>query len=322
MVENASANRKIDSEDDELELGVKEIQCREIIFTLSGHSKKVLSSHLVLMAKQFAWQGSETRNVIVRNEKKKMKTVQKKEKKMIITEMQKLIKDKLNIYPRIFNFRLEDPDSKEVKEFVKKQVELTVFVLKKCEMRERLHDKLTKSYEYPNFGAPFREVDKYFYIHNSGLQLQKVMYMHVYMVVELYSKVRLEMFHCLLTRKVEEQFNYAGEVSGVVSLIKDSQANSNISPQDNNYIGVNDRLVTVIGTLQQLMQAVNLIPLKLSEDSYYAVSKETRKILIERADNFNMALNDVSIASPTFGRECMAAIEAKQMVAHELENVR
>ncbi|GJZ40587.1 prolyl oligopeptidase family protein [Tanacetum coccineum] len=55
-------------------------------------------------------------------------------------------------------------------------VELTESVLKKCETRERLHDKLTKFYDYPKFGALFREADKYFYFHNSGLQPQKVMY--------------------------------------------------------------------------------------------------------------------------------------------------
>ncbi|KAI3750731.1 hypothetical protein L2E82_21498 [Cichorium intybus] len=72
---------------------------------------------------------------------------------------------------------LEDPDSEEVKEFVKKQVDLTESVLKKCETREKLHDKLTKFYDYPKFGAPFREADKYFYFYNSGLQPQKVLYM-------------------------------------------------------------------------------------------------------------------------------------------------
>ncbi|GKE70369.1 prohibitin-1, mitochondrial-like protein, partial [Tanacetum coccineum] len=50
-----------------------------------------------------------------------------------------------------------------------------------------------------------------------------------------------------------------------------------------------------------------------------AVSRETTQILIERVANFNTSLDDVSIANPTFGRECTAAIEAKQMVAHELE---
>lgn len=75
--------------------------------------------------------------------------------------------------------RLEDPDSEEVKEFVKKQVELTDSVLKTCETREKLRDKLTKFYDYPKYGAPFREADKYFYFYNSGLQPQKVLYMQV-----------------------------------------------------------------------------------------------------------------------------------------------
>ncbi|KAM0041630.1 putative prolyl oligopeptidase [Helianthus debilis subsp. tardiflorus] len=72
---------------------------------------------------------------------------------------------------------LEDPDSEEVKEFVKKQVELTESVLNKCETREKLHEKLTKFYDYPKYGVPFREGDKYFYFHNTGLQPQKVLYM-------------------------------------------------------------------------------------------------------------------------------------------------
>ncbi|KAJ9553651.1 hypothetical protein OSB04_017696 [Centaurea solstitialis] len=60
--------------------------------------------------------------------------------------------------------------------------------------------------------------------------------------------------------------------SMIRSFIEDSQANIKISPQDNNYVGLNDRLVTVIGTLQQLVQAINLILLKLSEDVYYVQS--------------------------------------------------
>ncbi|GJT83670.1 prolyl endopeptidase-like protein [Tanacetum coccineum] len=87
--------------------------------------------------------------------------------------------DGFDLIESLQNGRLEDPESEEVKEFVKKQVELTEFVLKKCEMRERLHDKLIKSYEYPNFGASFREAEKYFYFHNSRLQPQKVMYMQL-----------------------------------------------------------------------------------------------------------------------------------------------
>uniref|UniRef100_A0A0E0GVI1 Band 7 domain-containing protein n=1 Tax=Oryza nivara TaxID=4536 RepID=A0A0E0GVI1_ORYNI len=43
-----------------------------------------------------------------------------------------------------------------------------------------------------------------------------------------------------------------------------------------------------------------------------AVSREIRKILTERASNFNIALDDVSITSLSFGKEFTHAIEAKQ----------
>ncbi|KAK2995129.1 hypothetical protein RJ640_020769 [Escallonia rubra] len=71
---------------------------------------------------------------------------------------------------------LEDPDSEEVKDFVQKQVELTESVLKTCDTREKLREKLTKFYDYPKYDAPFKQGDKYFYFHNTGLQPQKVLY--------------------------------------------------------------------------------------------------------------------------------------------------
>ncbi|KAJ9675743.1 hypothetical protein PVL29_024595 [Vitis rotundifolia] len=43
-----------------------------------------------------------------------------------------------------------------------------------------------------------------------------------------------------------------------------------------------------------------------------AISREIRKILTEREANFNIALDDVSITSLTFGKEFIATIEAKQ----------
>ncbi|TMW91772.1 prohibitin-1, mitochondrial-like [Solanum pennellii] len=52
------------------------------------------------------------------------------------------------------------------------------------------------------------------------------------------------------------------------------------------------------------------------------VSKEIRKILTERAANFNIALDDVSITSLTFGKEFTAAIEAKQVAAQEAERAK
>ncbi|KAE9451311.1 hypothetical protein C3L33_16808, partial [Rhododendron williamsianum] len=56
------------------------------------------------------------------------------------------------------------------------------------------------------------------------------------------------------------------------SFIEDSRAGIKISPLDNNFIGLNDRLVTLTGTLDEQMRAVELIMLKLAEDPHYAQS--------------------------------------------------
>ncbi|KAI3458774.1 hypothetical protein Pfo_015575 [Paulownia fortunei] len=53
------------------------------------------------------------------------------------------------------------------------------------------------------------------------------------------------------------------------SLIEDSRATIKISPQDNYYPGLHDRLVTVTGALGEQMRAIELILLKLVEDQYY-----------------------------------------------------
>ncbi|KAF9679208.1 hypothetical protein SADUNF_Sadunf07G0116100 [Salix dunnii] len=53
-----------------------------------------------------------------------------------------------------------------------------------------------------------------------------------------------------------------------------------------------------------------------------AVSREIRKVLTERAAYFNIALDDVSITSLTFGKEFTAAIEAKQVAAQEAERAK
>lgn len=53
-----------------------------------------------------------------------------------------------------------------------------------------------------------------------------------------------------------------------------------------------------------------------------AVSKEILKVLTTRAANFNIALDDVSITSLTFGKEFTAAIEAKQVAAQEAERAK
>ncbi|XP_059666014.1 protein BTR1-like [Cornus florida] len=58
----------------------------------------------------------------------------------------------------------------------------------------------------------------------------------------------------------------------IKSFIEDSQAGIKISTQDNNYIGLNDRLIILTGTLDELMRATELILSKLAEDPYYVQS--------------------------------------------------
>ncbi|XP_048130564.1 prolyl endopeptidase-like isoform X1 [Rhodamnia argentea] len=71
---------------------------------------------------------------------------------------------------------LEDPDSEETKEFVQNQVKLTQTVLKTCDVRDKLHEKITKLFDHPRYKAPFRRGNKYFYFHNTGLQAQDILY--------------------------------------------------------------------------------------------------------------------------------------------------
>ncbi|CAN8267619.1 unnamed protein product [Cochlearia groenlandica] len=52
------------------------------------------------------------------------------------------------------------------------------------------------------------------------------------------------------------------------------------------------------------------------------VSREIRKILTERASNFNIALDDVSITDLTFGKEFRESIEAKQVAAQDAERAK
>lgn len=85
----------------------------------------------------------------------------------------------LILFFRIGFGRLEDPDSGEVKQFVQEQVRLTESVLKSCDAREKLRDKITKLFDHPRYDVPFKRGDKYFYFHNTGLQAQNVLYVQV-----------------------------------------------------------------------------------------------------------------------------------------------
>ncbi|KAG2723405.1 hypothetical protein I3760_02G169400 [Carya illinoinensis] len=63
--------------------------------------------------------------------------------------------------------------------------------------------------------------------------------------------------------------------STIKSFIEDSQAGIKISPLDNNYYGLNDRLLTLTGNLDEQMRAIDLIISKLAEDPHYSQSMNT-----------------------------------------------
>ena len=67
----------------------------------------------------------------------------------------------------------------EVKEFIGAQRKLTEDVLRNCNLRGKFHDKITKLFDFPRYGSPFRKGKKYFYFHNTGLQAQSVLYVQV-----------------------------------------------------------------------------------------------------------------------------------------------
>merc|ERR1719453_2544307 len=53
-----------------------------------------------------------------------------------------------------------------------------------------------------------------------------------------------------------------------------------------------------------------------------AVSRKIRSMLVQRATEFNLVLDDVSITHLSFGKEYTAAVEAKQVAQQEAERAR
>ncbi|KAF8391295.1 hypothetical protein HHK36_023597 [Tetracentron sinense] len=86
---------------------------------------------------------------------------------------------------------------------------------------------------------------------------------------------------------------------------------------------INETLKAVVAqynAIQLITQREFMMPIYWLNDT--AISREIRKTLTERAAKFNIALDDVSITSLTFGREFTAAIEAKQVAAQEAERAK
>jgi prolyl oligopeptidase len=71
---------------------------------------------------------------------------------------------------------LENDTSAATAEWVKEQNQVTNDYLTKIPFREKIREKLTKVWNYPKYGVPFREGPWYFYNKNNGLQNQSVLY--------------------------------------------------------------------------------------------------------------------------------------------------
>ncbi|MBN1340503.1 MAG: S9 family peptidase [Bacteroidales bacterium] len=72
---------------------------------------------------------------------------------------------------------LEDDNSEETGQWVQAQNEVTFGYLGQIPFREKIRERLTKIWDYPRYGVPFKEGNNYFFFKNDGLQNQSVMYM-------------------------------------------------------------------------------------------------------------------------------------------------
>lgn len=71
---------------------------------------------------------------------------------------------------------LEDLDSPQTKAWVAAEDALTFGFLANLPQRAWFHDRLTKLWDYPRYGLPFKEGGQYFFRKNEGLQNQAVLY--------------------------------------------------------------------------------------------------------------------------------------------------
>ena len=71
---------------------------------------------------------------------------------------------------------LEDDNSDETAEWVKAENNVTHDYLSQIPLREDLEKRLTKIWNYPKYGVPFKKGDNYFFFKNNGIQNQSVLY--------------------------------------------------------------------------------------------------------------------------------------------------
>lgn len=71
---------------------------------------------------------------------------------------------------------LEDPDAPATRAWVEAQNKITFGFLEKIPERQAIKDRLTKLWDFEKLYSPFQEGGRYFYLLNTGLQNQSVLY--------------------------------------------------------------------------------------------------------------------------------------------------
>jgi prolyl oligopeptidase len=71
---------------------------------------------------------------------------------------------------------LEDPHAPATRRWIEAQNRLTAAYLSAVPEREPIRERLTRLWNYPKYGTPFRKGGRYFYLKNDGLQNQAVLY--------------------------------------------------------------------------------------------------------------------------------------------------
>jgi prolyl oligopeptidase len=71
---------------------------------------------------------------------------------------------------------LEDPHAPPTRRWIEAQNRLTAAYLSAVPEREPIRERLTRLWNYPKYGTPFRKGGRYFYLKNDGLQNQAVLY--------------------------------------------------------------------------------------------------------------------------------------------------
>ena len=71
---------------------------------------------------------------------------------------------------------LEDVDSADTKDWVKRQNEVTLDYLKTAPRRNAIKERLTELWNYERYGFPSKHGDHYLFTHNNGLQNQNILF--------------------------------------------------------------------------------------------------------------------------------------------------